>query len=77
MSDHEDPNRIATNESWSHMQHKLFDFVTSLNLSKSVHIGITRQDYKKLAEPAETKSIVRWGGDVLLCNAYIFTIKIR
>jgi len=24
MSDHEDPNRIATNESWSHKQHNFF-----------------------------------------------------
>jgi len=24
MFDHEDPNRIATNESWSHKQHNFF-----------------------------------------------------
>lgn len=37
-----------------------FDVATnSLNLSKSVHIGITGQGHKKFAEPAEMKLIVK------------------
>lgn len=71
-----DQNWMATSESWSHKQHSFFDIAISLDLSKSVHISITGQDYKKLAKPAKTKSIVRWEKTCILsCNADRFTIK--
>jgi hypothetical protein len=52
----------------SHKQDNFFSTVTSLDLSKCVHIGITRQDYKKLAEPAEIKSIVKYKKN-MFCSA--------
>lgn len=44
---------LQKNESWSHKQHNSFSIASLLYLSKSVHIGITGQGYKKLAEPAK------------------------